>query len=84
MKRFEDFEDASIRRGLIGKKDFIFHKIKTKETPEEKDYEKSVMRKILHNYKIATMGRYKSGEGGIKYQKENNDFFMNFVRKIFS
>lgn len=70
LKRFEDFENEAIKKGLIDKNDFNFHKIETKETPEDKNYEKSIMRILKHKYKLVTMEKYKSKNGEIKYLKE--------------
>ncbi len=70
LERFEDFENEAVKKGLISQDDFRFHKIKTEETPDEKNYENSILRKVKHNYKLATMGRYKSKKGGIKYSEK--------------
>jgi len=60
LERIEDFEKEAIKKGIIGKKDFRFHKIKTKETPEEREYEGNILRRIRHQGKLLTMGKYKS------------------------
>ena len=69
------FEEEAIRRGLIEKEDFEFYKIRTfpkwkerkEQRPKEKEYESNTLRKLAHRYKLASMRRYKSKRGGIKY-----------------
>jgi len=62
LERFEDFEEKAVKKGLIRKNDF-----KLKETSEDKHYEKFLLRQLFHKYKLATIGKYKSKKGGIKY-----------------
>lgn len=81
IKRFEDFYEEAVKRGLINKKDFRFHKIKTEGEGEEKRYERSLPRELLHYYKLRTMGKYKAKDGSIKYA-HGDDFFVNIIRGI--
>jgi len=68
--RFKDFYKKAIEKGLIEKNDFRLHKIPTKETEEERKYEDSLLRRIMHEYKLRRIGKYKAKGGGIKYVKE--------------
>ncbi len=79
LKRFKDFYQEAIKRGLANKKDFRFHEIKTGGFGEEPGYENSLPRKLIHNYKLRTMGRYGAKKGGIKYN-EKPDFIINLIR----
>ncbi|MFH1311087.1 MAG: YdcF family protein [Nanoarchaeota archaeon] len=81
LKRFEDFYEEAVKKGIVDKKDFRFHKIETEEEGEEKGYEGSLPRKLLHYYKLRTMGRYKAKEGGIKYA-HGEDFLIKFIRGL--
>ena len=81
LKRFEDFYEEAMKRGLADKKDFRFHKIETEGEGEEKGYENSLPRKLVHYYKLRTMGRYKAKNGSIKYA-QGDDFFINLIRSL--
>lgn len=81
LKRFRDFYEKAIKKGLIKKDDFKLHEIKTSENAEEKAYENSPVRKFMHWYKKATINRYKAGGGGVKYN-EKPDPAISFIRKI--
>jgi len=81
LKRFNDFYQKAIEIGLINKKDFRFHKIEAVGAGEEPGYEDSFSRKILHNYKLRRMGRYRTKKGSIKYAK-GEDFLVRLARKI--
>lgn len=60
LDRFEDFVKQAEKKGIVGKGDFIFHKISTgKSTDEEKRYETNPLRKLDHLKKLITMDRYK-------------------------
>lgn len=89
LKRYNDFETEAIKKGLVNKNDFEFHEIPTNENSEEKDYETSPMRKILHRYKLATIGKYKLKDGGIKYVNEKDPIIQvikksgGLLKKIF-
>ena len=48
LNRIEDFYNKAVKKGIISKKDFQFYRIETDETPEEKKYESSIPRRILH------------------------------------
>jgi hypothetical protein len=67
LERFEGFYKAALREDLIKEEDFVFHRIKTDETDQERAYEEDPLRRLLHEYKLATLGRFKSKEGGIKH-----------------
>ena len=71
LKRLEDFENEAVRKDLVDKKDFKFHKISTGGYTEGRAYERSPLRRLLHRYNLISMGRYKSKVGGIKYIREN-------------
>ncbi len=79
LKRIEDFEKAASDRGLIGKGDFEFYGIPTSENLDEKAYENSPARRILHRYKIASINRYGSKKSGIKYIVKK-DPAENFIK----
>lgn len=81
LNRFEDFYKKAIKKGLIDESDFVFHKIETDETNEEKAYEQNPARKVLHRYKIARVGRYRAEKGGIKHMKP--DPIIEGIRKTF-
>ncbi len=66
FKRFKDFYKKAVERGLIGKGDFRLHEIPTPETEEDRKYEANPLRHLSHQFKLATMGRYRSERGGIK------------------
>ena len=59
LKRFEDFEEQAIKRGLFKKGDFRFHKIPTQESPRERGYENNPLRRISHFIKLLTIERYR-------------------------
>ena len=67
MKRFKDFYERAIKKGMIGKDDFRFHEIATPETEEQRKYEADRGRRWFHRFKLVTMGRYKAKHGGIKH-----------------
>ena len=60
LERFDDFEKEAIKRGVIEKKDFKFHKIRTfpkwkgrkKQRSDEKNYESNLLRRLFHRYKL--------------------------------
>lgn len=79
LKRFIDFEKEAIKRGIIKPGEFRFHRIEIPETEEQKDYENSNLRKIIHKYKLATIKRYTSREGKIKYVPKD-DPVMKLVK----
>ena len=81
FKRFKDFYEEAIKKGLIEKDDFRLHEIPMIETDEEKRYENALPRKLLHSYQLRTMGRYKKKGGGIKYNL-GTDKFIEFIRNI--
>ncbi len=81
LKRFEDFYEEATKRGLVNKKDFRFHKIETEGEGEEKGYEGTLPRKLIHYYKLRTMGRYRAKNGSIKYA-QGDDFFINLIRGL--
>ncbi|MFH1311548.1 MAG: YdcF family protein [Nanoarchaeota archaeon] len=81
LKRFEDFYDEAVKRGLVNKNDFRFHKIKTTGEGEEKDYETSIFRKLLHEYKLRTINKYRAKTGGIKYAS-GESFLIKFLRGL--
>ena len=81
LQRFQDFYEEAVRRGLVDKKDFRFHEIKTEGFGEEPGYENSLPRKLIHEYKLRTIGRYEAKKGGIKYN-EKPDFVISLIRNL--
>jgi len=55
LDRLEDFERAAIRKGIIGENDFKFHRIETKESSKDRNYERKLSRKISHQINLRTM-----------------------------
>ena len=81
LKRFKDFEEEALRRGLIKKGDFKFHHIETSENQDEKDYENSPVLRVLHEYRLRRMNRYKTKKGEIKYSS-GNDPLISLIRGL--
>lgn len=55
LDRIEDFYDRAVKNGLVNPKEVRFHRVETKESAEEKKYESSLLRKILHKLKLSRM-----------------------------
>lgn len=71
FKRFKDFYDRAVQKGMLKKGDFRLHEIPTSETNEERDYESNLLRRISHGFKLISIGRYRAKRGGIKQAKTN-------------
>ena len=88
LDRFEDFEKEAIKKGLIRKDDFEFHRIRTfpkgeerkEKRKKERDYEGNTLRKLKHRYKLVTMGRYQEKSWETKRTKPNQ--IINFINLI--
>jgi hypothetical protein len=70
FERFKDFYRKAVKKGLIGKTDFRLHEIPTLETEEDRKYESSLPRKLMHLVKLETMGRYQGKKGEIKHAEQ--------------
>ena len=81
LKRFHDFYNAAVQKGLVDRGDFRFHEIPTEGLGEEAGYEASPFRRLIHEYKLRTMNRYKKKSGGVKHV-EKPDPVLDFLRKL--
>lgn len=81
LKRFKEFEEEALRRGLIEKGDFKFHHIETSENPDEINYESSPVLRGLHEYRLKRMNRYRAQKGGIKHAKGDDPLIL-FIRAL--
>lgn len=71
FKRFKDFYEKAVKKGMIGKGDFRLHEIPTPETEEDRKYEASFFRNLVHRFKLETMSRYRGKKGEIKHAEPN-------------
>ena len=71
FKRFKDFYEKAVKKGMIGKGDFRLHEIPTPETEEDRKYEASFFRNLVLRFKLETMSRYRGKKGEIKHAEPN-------------
>ena len=79
LNRFKDFEEEAVKKGLIGKNDFRFHKIRTfpkwknrrEQRHNEKEYESNPLRILTHKYKLMSIDRYKGKREDIINKKQD-------------
>lgn len=81
FKRFKDFYEKAVEKGMLKRGDFRLHKIQTEETKDDKNYEANLLRRLSHQFKLATIGRYKSKEGSIK-QAERIPLILKIVNRL--
>jgi len=71
FKRFVDFYEKAVKKGMLKRGDFRLHEIPTPETEEDRKYGASPLRRLYHNFQLTTIGRYRSKDGRIKQVKAN-------------
>jgi len=71
LNRIKDFENIAVKKGLIQREIFDFQRIETNETLEEKIYELNPLRRIYHQFKLATLKVYNTKQGKIETHKPN-------------
>lgn len=79
FKRFKDYYEKAVEKGMLEKDDFRLHEIPTPETEEDIKYEAGPLRRLSHGFKLASIGRYRARGGGIKHAKPNP--FSRFINK---